>query len=109
MKRKSTRFHPIDPNEKFSDPEDESEETEQNPFVVRQRYHDSKEMIKNAMQVLKEMKYQKLSKGERSIFDEDLEFDGWHYIAERIFELPRSDRFVKVLEERYKQAQEREL
>jgi hypothetical protein len=55
-------------------------------------------MIRNAIEALREMKYKKLSRCEPSIFDEDMEFDGWHYIAERMFELPRSERFTKVLE-----------
>ena len=65
-------------------------------------------MVEYAKQVLKEMEYSKLSKVEPSLFDDEADFHGWHFFAERIFELPRSERFMHLLEQRYNLAQERD-
>ena len=65
-------------------------------------------MVEYAKQVLKEMEYSKLSKVEQSLFDDEADFHGWHFFAERIFELSRSERFMHLLEQRYNLAQERD-
>lgn len=39
------------------------------------------------------------------MFDDMETFEGWNYIADKIFELPRNQKFVKVLEQRFTEAE----
>ena len=63
-------------------------------------YHSRIEMMENAKKALKDIKYDNknnVNKGQ-SMFDDMEAFEGWNYIADKIFELPRNAKFVKVLE-----------
>lgn len=63
------------------------------------QYHDSEKMVEKAKVALKEIKYDQKIFGS-TLFDKLQEFDGWNFISEKIFELPRNEKFIKVLEQR---------
>ena len=56
-------------------------------------------MVEKAKVALKEIKYDQKIFGS-TLFDKLQEFDGWNFISEKIFELPRNEKFIKVLEQR---------
>ena len=72
-----------------------------------QLYHSKVEMVENAKKALKDIKYDNKNnpnKGQ-SMFDDMEAFEGWNYIADKIFELPRNKEFTKVLEQRFTEAE----
>ena len=55
-----------------------------------------------AREAIKSIKYDNTNIG-TTLFDEN-ELDGWSFLSERIFELPRNAKFVKVLNQRLNEA-----
>ena len=56
-------------------------------------------MAEKARFALKGIKYEKVNPGS-TLFDKLQEFDGWNFISEKIFELPRNDKYKEVLLQR---------
>ena len=50
------------------------------------------------MQALKETKYRK--EFQYGMFDEEDQFGGWGFVTNKIFQLPRSEKYNQVLEAR---------
>mgnify|MGYP007125148625 CR=1 FL=1 len=69
----------------------------------RERNHNVQEMVEKAMGILRNIQHEKHA-GLGSIFDEMEADEGWQYIHQQIFQLPRSERFLNLLEVRLKMA-----
>lgn len=67
-----------------------------------QKFHDKKVLLRLAKEAMKRIKYDNTNIG-TTMFDEN-ELDGWNFLSERIFELPRNAKFVKVLNHRLAEA-----
>lgn len=57
-------------------------------------------MVEKARVALRNIKYDQKTNPGSTLFDKLQEFDGWNFISEKIFELPRNEKFIKVLEQR---------
>ena len=68
------------------------------------KFHDKDAILKKAKLALKNIIYDNKKIG-ASVFDVDKEMQGWNFISEKIFELPRNDQFVKVLNKRLTEAE----
>ena len=67
----------------------------------RERNHNVQEMVEKTMSILRNIQHEKGAAG-GSIFDEMEADEGWQYIHQQIFQLPRSERFLILLEVRLK-------
>ena len=61
-------------------------------------------MVKYAMHALKAIKYDKKITGIAMFEEDEGTFEGWSFLMQKMFQLPRNERFLRVLNLREKMA-----
>mmetsp|Transcript_39590 Transcript_39590/g.60553 ORF Transcript_39590/g.60553 Transcript_39590/m.60553 type:complete len:91 (-) Transcript_39590:2124-2396(-) len=67
-------------------------------------HHNKEDMVRFAMKALRAIKYDKKITGITMFEDIDDTFSGWNFIMRKIFQLPRNERFLRVLTIREEEA-----
>lgn len=62
------------------------------------RYHDAVQMQKDGIKALRAAKYEK--KLQTGMFDDMDQEEGWGYLMAKILHLPRSEKFIQMMEAR---------